>query len=69
MSRRKEITSLLLSATRTSSPVFRMLSRPGQVSEIIGQAQAAASKSRTEGEKPHSAIAWRVTFNVSREDE
>lgn len=39
---------------------------PGQLSEMIGVPQAAASNSRTEGEWPKVRLAARVTFSVNR---
>ena len=45
------------------------LSIPGQRSEMIGVAQAAASNSRTDGDQPAAIMSARVTFSVNREAE
>jgi hypothetical protein len=56
-------------ATRISAPGVKKASSPSQWSERMGVPQAAASKSRPDGQNPVSAIARLVTFNVTRDEE
>lgn len=61
-------TSSVERAIRISSPGVKKASSPSHQSDTTGTPQAAASKSRPDGQNPSAAIGARVTDSVSRDD-
>lgn len=56
-------------ATRISLPGVKKRSSPSQASDSTGVPHAAASNRRPDGQLPIAAIARRVAFNVSRDEQ